>query len=186
MIDTVTKLNELRAASIFQRHLGDLLRLEKRMDESDYQLMLAEASAYQAEQYDILHYALISKARLMRDRKDRGEAMQNLRRAELYAESMGLFRMTAEVFKVKSELLLSDGEATQAGILSAKALAMSKRNGMRLRKISAAILHAKVYQTRGQTHFARQLIDEVILESNKLDYGLKSDLAGEFRESLMP
>lgn len=120
----------------------------------------------------------------MRDLHERRKALQILRRAEDYATSMGLDKMMVEALKVRGEIMLSEGEVTQAGRVTAQAVALAKRSGMRLRKISAALVQAKVYQTRGQKQFAEQILDEIVHEAGQLGYTLKSGRAQKLRQEL--
>ncbi|MEZ5478948.1 MAG: tetratricopeptide repeat protein [Thiolinea sp.] len=184
VIEESSKISHLRAVSIFQRHLADLKRIEDKKDEAGSWLLLSEKSAAQARQEDILHYSLLARARLMRDMKERREALEILRRAESYALSMGLEKMTAEALKVRGEIMLSEGEVTQAGFVTAQSVALSKRNGMRLRKIAATLIQAQVYKTRGQVDAALQILDEIVLEADKLSYTLKSSAAQQLRQQL--
>lgn len=184
VIKRVQKKRQLRATSIFQRHLADLYRIQGKTEKATQLLLLSEKAASQAQQEDILHYTLISKARLMRDLKSRSEALQILRRTEDYAKTMGLRKMLAEALKVRAEVMLAEGEVTQAGKMSAQAVAIFNRNGLRLRKISAALLQAKVYQKRGQTKFAEKILAEIEREASSLGYTLKSSSAQEDRQNL--
>ena len=185
VIEQVQKKRQLRATSIFQRHLADLYRIQRKVEEATQLLLFSEKTASQAQQEDILHYTLISKARLMRDLKSRSEALQILRRTEDYAKTMGLRKMLAEALKVRAEVMLAEGEVTQAGKMSAQAVAIFNRNGLRLRKISAALLQAKVYKKRGQIKFAEKILTEIEHEASSLGYTLKSSSAQEDRHNLM-
>ena len=185
VIKHVQKKRQLRATSIFQRHLADLYRIQGETEKASKLLLFSEKAASQAQQEDILHYTLISKARLMRDLKSRSEALQILRRTEDYAKTMGLRKMLAEALKVRAEVMLAEGEVTQAGKMSAQAVAIFNRNGLRLRKISAALLQAKVYQKRGQIKFAKKILAEIEREASSLGYTLKSSSAQEDRQNLI-
>jgi hypothetical protein len=181
-IEQVLKQRQLRAASIFKRHLADLLRVQGKMQDAEQYLLLSEKTATQSQQEDILHYTLIARARLMRDLESRSEALQILRQTEDYAKAMGLQKMLAETLKVRAEVMLAEGEVTQAGKMAAQAVAISKRNGMRLRKVAAALLQAKVCAKRGQKEFAQQILDEVDQEAGELGYTLKAGDAQKFRQ----
>lgn len=185
VIEQVLTTHQLRAASIFQRHLADLLRIREQMGEAKDLLLLSERAASQAQQEDVLHYTLLARARLMRDMKSRSEALSILRRTENYAKRMGLQKMLAETLKVRAEVMLAEGEVTQAGKMSAQAVAIFKRNGMRLRKISSALLHANVYAKRGQLSFAEKILNEIDQEASELGYTLKSGDAHRLRQTLI-
>ena len=184
VINEVQKRRQLRTLSIFQRHLADLYRVQGLMEDANQLLLLSEKAASQAQQEDILNYTLISRARLMRDLASRVDALRILRRAENYAKTMGLQKMLAEALKVRAEVMLAEGEVTQAGKTAAQAVAIFNRNGLRLRKLSAALLQARVYLKRSQTSFAHKILIEVEQEASDLGYTLKSSSAQEERQNL--
>ncbi|MEZ5537953.1 MAG: hypothetical protein R3F02_20300 [Thiolinea sp.] len=183
-IEDASDRGQLRVISIFQRHWADLMRVQNRLEEARQLILLSEKSAGQANQEDILHYALLAKARLMRDMDEKREALHILRRSEDYAHRMGLDKMMVETLKVRGEVMLSEGEVTQAGRVTAQAVALAKRNGMRLRKISASLVQAKIYQARGQKEFALQILDDITIEAGKLGYTLKLDGAQQLKHDL--
>ncbi|PID45179.1 MAG: hypothetical protein CSB47_09945 [Proteobacteria bacterium] len=119
VIDAVLERRQLRAASIFKRHLADLLRVQGKVDDAKHYLLLSETTANQSQQEDIFHYTLIARARLMRDIKARSEALKILRQTEGYAKNMGLQKMLAETLKVRAEVMLAEGEVVQAGKVAA-------------------------------------------------------------------
>lgn len=172
-----------RAESIFRRHYSDLLRtISKSRDDKDYvaavsQVKSAEEIAMGIRAADLQSYALTSQARLKRDMHQRGDALRNLRQVEVFARRMGIQKMLAEVLKVRGEVLLAEGETTQAGFVTAQSIAISKRNGMRLRKISAAIIQAKILSRREQHRDAERLLLETITESQVLGYATKTSQA---------
>ena len=57
--------------------------------------------------------------------KRRTEALAVLRHAEEFSRRMGVQKMLTEVLKVRGEVLLEDGETTQAGFVTAQSIAMS-------------------------------------------------------------
>ncbi|WP_299377786.1 SIR2 family protein [uncultured Tateyamaria sp.] len=183
VLDEIGAFNHPRAESIFRRHYGDLLRaMATSRNDPEYKeaishLRSSEELALGIRATDLHHYAIMAQARLHRDMQDRGQALENLRRVEEYARSMGIQKMLSEVLKVRGEVLLAEGETTQAGFVTAQSIAISKRNGMRLRKISASIIQARILQARNQTKDAERLLNETITESQVLGYATKTSQA---------
>ncbi|MGX9354163.1 SIR2 family protein [Roseobacteraceae bacterium S113] len=191
VLDHIGRFDHPRAESIFRRHYADLLRSmaktrndQRFYDKALYELRSAEELALGIRAVDIQNYALIARARLNRDLDDRGLALENLRNAESFAATMGIQKMQAEVMKVRAEVLLADGETTQAGFVAAQSIAMSKRNGMRLRKISAAIIQAQILIKRGQPMDGKRLLRETVMESQALGYATKTSYAMDILDTL--
>lgn len=179
----IGQFNHPRAESIFRRHYADLLRtMFKSRDSSDFaaaieNLRSAEELAIGLRATDLYHYALMAQARLHRDMLKRNHALESLRHVEAYARTMGIQKMLCEVLKVRGEVLLADGETTQAGFVTSQSIAIAKRNGMRLRKISASIIQAKIMMERDQRMDAQRLVKETIIESQNLGYAHKTSQA---------
>lgn len=190
VIEELGNMGQLRGQSIFLRHHADLLRAKsKSRDDNHYleaidALNSSEQIAQSIRAVDLQNYALISRARLQRDMKLRSEALENLRNAEKYSKSMGNQKLLCEVLKVRGEVLLADGEATQAGFVTAQSVAMAKRNGMRLRKISAVIIQAQIMIMRGQRNDAARLLQEVLLEAQTFGYAVKAGAATQLLSAL--
>lgn len=111
---------------------------------------------------------MIAQAKLNRDMQCRPKALDKLRQVEEFARKMGIQKMLTEVLKVRGEVLLAEVEATQAGFVTAQSIAMAKRNGMRLRKISAALIQAEILKTRNQMKDSARLVREILVESQTL------------------
>jgi len=190
VIEELKEFRFSRGQSIFRRHYADLLRaMSKSRSDEGYleainQLRSAEELAMGIRAADLQNYTLIAQARLHRDMKKRPEALENLRHAEAFARKMGLQKMLTEVLKVRGEVLLADGEATQAGFVTAQSIAMAKRNGMRLRKISAALIQAQILTIRKQKQDAIRLLRETVLEAQNLGYATKISAATLLLEDL--
>jgi len=185
-LDVIKELEQLgimRGQCIFRRHYADLLRAmsksrkDEEFSEAINQLRSAEELAMGLGAADLQNYTLIAQARLSRDMQQRSEALAVLRHAEEFARRMGVQKMLTEVLKVRGEVLLDDGETTQGGFVTAQSIAMSKRNGMRLRKISASLIQSQILKTRGQKKDAIRLLRETISESQTLGYATKTSQA---------
>lgn len=98
-IEKLRNLNEARGVSIFLCHRADLLRAKAKSKNDDKYLKAIEALneseqiAQSIRAVDLQNYALIARARLLRDMKNRPVALENLRNAERYARSMGNQKM---------------------------------------------------------------------------------------------
>ncbi len=183
VLETIGQFNHPRAESIFRRHYSDLLRtMSTSRNDPEYKeaisiLRSSEELALGIRATDLQHYALVAQARLDRDMHERGQALENLRKVEEYARAMGIQKMLCEVLKVRGEVLLAEGETTQAGFVTSQSIAISKRNGMRLRKISATIIQAQILRERQQIKDANRLLEETITESQALGYATKTSQA---------
>ena len=183
VLANIGQFNHPRAESIFRRHYADLLRsMSTSRNDPEYKdaishLRSSEELALGIRATDLHHYAIMAQARLHRDMHERGRALENLRQVEEYARAMGIQKMLCEVLKVRGEVLLAEGETTQAGFVTAQSIAISKRNGMRLRKISAAIIQARILRERNQVKDAERLLHETISESQVLGYATKTSQA---------
>lgn len=183
VLKNIAQFNHPRAESIFRRHYADLLRaMSTSRNDPEYkeaisQLRSSEELALGIRATDLHHYAIMAQARLHRDKQERGQALEKLRQVEAYATAMGIQKMFCEVLKVRGEVLLAEGETTQAGFVTAQSIAISKRNGMRLRKISAAIIQTQILRERNQTKDAKRLLQETIMESQTLGYATKTSQA---------
>ncbi len=186
VLKDIGQFNHPRAESILRRHYADLLRaMSTPRNDVEYKeaisnLRSSEELALGIRATDLNHYAIMAQARLHRDMQERGQALENLRRVEEYARSMGIQKMLCEVLKVRGEVLLAEGETTQAGFVTAQSIAISKRNGMRLRKISASIIQARILYERNQIEDAKRLLNETITESQALGYATKTSQALNF------
>jgi len=183
VLGEMEELGFTRGQSIFRRHYGDLLRtMSKSRNDKDFleaidQLKSSEELAMGIRATDLQNYTLIAQARLHRDMHRRPEALEKLRRSEEFSRKMGLQKMMTEVLKVRGEVLLAEGEATQAGVVTAQSIAMAKRNGMRLRKISSALIQSEILSIRNQKKDAARLLREILVESQSLGYATKTSAA---------
>lgn len=190
VIKQMEKFGFTRGQCIFRRHYGDLLRaMSKSRSDDEYleainQLKSAEELAMGIRATELQNYTLIAQARLHRDMQRRPEALENLRRVEEFSRKMGIQKMLTEVLKVRGEVLLAEGEATQAGFVTSQSIAMAKRNGMRLRKISAALIQAEILSTRNQKKDAARLLREILVESQSLGYATKTSAATKLLSTL--
>ncbi|WP_299410560.1 SIR2 family protein [uncultured Roseobacter sp.] len=180
VIEEIAQFDHPRADSIFRRHYGDLMRaMSKSRNDEQFKeaitlLRSSEELALGIRATDLQNYAMMAQARLNRDMDNRVKALERLREVEAFATRMGAQKMLAEVLKVRGEVLLAEGETAQAGNVTSQSIALSKRNGMKLRKVSAAIVQARILRERDQHQDARRLLNETIMEAQLLGYATKT------------
>lgn len=61
---------------------------------------------------------------------------------------------------------------------------MAKRNGMRLRKISAIIIQAEIMKMRSQFGDAEKMLNEVMAEALSFGYSMKSSRAANLLSTI--
>ncbi|MCF6199611.1 MAG: SIR2 family protein [Hyphomicrobiaceae bacterium] len=169
----------LRAVSIFRRHYADLLRATEKMQKARDQLQLSILAASHEEQKDVLHLALVSKARLERTdhNGDNVEAVRILEAAMDYGRKMGITKIQVEALKVRAEINMIQGETEFAGRLAAQAIGLANRHGMRLREISTLLLYGTILAKRDQRALAISTIKGALGEAEKYGYQLKAQQA---------
>ncbi len=171
--------HNLRAVANFSRLYADLLRRDKKFDEAAMKIDRARIAAARQEHRDLLHHALISHARLLRDMNEPREAARLLRKAEEYAISMGSYKIAADSLRCLAELMLGEGETEFAGRLAVEAMAITSVTGMRLRKIASVILYGEVLLARDQPLYARPILRQALYDSERCGYQLKASRAAE-------
>lgn len=183
-------IESMRSLAIFHRHYADLLRLLNRTDEAQEHLRLAMLAAARDEQKDVYQHALIAHARLHRDIGNREmvrEASRQLDEAERYARELGLIKLEVEALKVRSTIILAQGETEQAGRLAARAVGLANRHGMELHKINALVIHGRILLERGHTDLARSVLKSCVNEAERRSYQLAAISAGRLlRNSVQP
>jgi tetratricopeptide (TPR) repeat protein len=190
VLEHAQRIESMRSLAIFHRHYADLLRLLNRTDEAQKHLRLAMLAAARDEQKDVFQHALIAQARLHRDiggREAVREASRQLDEAERYARELGLIKLEIEALKVRSTIILAQGETEQAGRLAARAVGLANRHGMELHKISASITHGRILLERGQTDLAHSVLRQCESEADRRCYQLAAISAGRLlRNSVQP
>ena len=175
-VKSLTKHRRYRAVSIFKRHLADLHRARGNIGEAKECLQHAVAAAEAGGQQDILHYARIAEARVYRG-KDARRAIYWLDLAERYADSMDIPKMKAEVWKVRGDIMLAQGENKLAGELAVASLGVCSLHGMTLRKVSALILMGQVTAHRRNPVSAERMMLTARRIAERHGYQLKVERA---------
>ncbi len=170
---------DLRAISIFNRHLGDLHLRIGNIDAARTHLRLAVNSGSQAEQRDVENHALASMAKLDIDVGDLDSAQGRIVRVLHYAQNMGLYRIQADIHLVDAELKLKRGELGLGAEAAARSVAMSSRHGLRLRKLSGLVTYGKIQFARRQLEFARDVLEEAKLEAESHGYQIQAAAASD-------
>jgi hypothetical protein len=86
------------------------------------------------------------------------DAMRRLRGVEDYAELMGAPSLACEALHVRARILIDNGEASAAGRLLVRAMALARRNAMNLRLNSAMTTYAISLLRRGRPLPAERLL----------------------------
>ncbi len=181
----------LRMVAIMNRHLSDLYRAQRKLDEALHCARLAVNAASQAEQRDVQHLSLVSEARVLIDMGDAiPEANSRIRRALSYANRMGLYRLRVDAQLAHSQLMLDNGEFGLAGTAAAQAAALATRHGLKLRKLSALWLYASTQVKRENETLAAEILLDIKAEAESIGYqthaAKSSDLLAQLEPSIGP
>lgn len=180
---------QLRAAATFGRHLADAYAFQRKPEEARIAIQNAIGAAAHAEQQDVRHLALLSRASLdldeafaagaalhtgttntIEDHRKTEEALAQIDRTLDFSADMGFEALRTAALTMKAKALLRKGEHGMAGELAAEAIAIANRNGQRLRKLRALLLYAEVLEKRGDFRLARRILDETKAESEAVGY----------------
>lgn len=183
-IEEFVKARQLRAVSIANRHLADLLFAQGQYEDAERHVTLAVKAASQAEQRDEQHLALISHARIMLSKGDLDEARKLIDPTLKYSQSMGLYRLTIDAMLAKSLLMQLRGEHGHAGHIASQAVALAVRHGLRLRKIAALLVFAETRIHVGATDLANSILYQVKSEAERLGYQTRAAKAAELLSQL--
>ncbi len=175
---------QLRAVSIFNRHLASLHHLRGEYDEAHRFVTLAVNAASQAEQRDVQHLALVSEAAIFISIGKLDEALGRIDRATEYASKMGLFMLYSDAVRLKARLMMLRGEYAHASSYAASSVSVCTRNGMRLRKLSGLILYGEIQLRRGEEALGQSILQEAKLEAESIGYQTKSSHAANLLSGL--
>ena len=162
--------NDLRSCSIFSRHYADLERYGARLDGTAERLaqaekLIADAISFaQSGGHEDLHKrARLSRVQLEISKGDAGRGstdaiLGQLRLIEEYAEKMEMPSLVCDVLVVRARLFLRQGEASPAGSLLGRAMAIAQRSGMGLRLNAATTAYARVLAKRDMKAQANELL----------------------------
>lgn len=131
-----------RAASIFTRFLGDVLRAKgpTHFAQAEEMFSLAENLARDGGHEDAAQLARLARTRLLiacNDPSALKTALLELDVIERYARSVGLPRFMAELTGIRAEAVLQQGETHRSTELAAQSLELSTLHDMRLLKVRA-------------------------------------------------
>lgn len=171
--------HNLRAVANFNRFYADLLRRDRKTVKAREKIERSRIAAARQEHRDLMHHALISHARLLRECDEPQEATRLLRKAEEYARAMGSHKIAADALRCLGHIMLAEGETEFAGRLAVEAMAITSISGMRLRKIANVILYGEVLKAREQPLYARPVLRQALFDAERCGYQLKASRAAD-------
>jgi tetratricopeptide (TPR) repeat protein len=189
IIDKLIERQKSRAASIFARHYGDLLRamsIDRHPEARRYLDMSAQLSLEDNHE-DTRHLALLAQARLklMDPAKPRSvEIHAILDGVERYARVMGMPRIASEVDEIRARLHRRNGDLKTAGTVAMNSLEVAALNELRIRKANLLTLLARINLSRGYTKAAQALVDEAVVIIGDTDYHAASKAVQELVHSI--
>jgi len=143
------KPHRLRTKAIFLKLQADLERTKNNIDKAEELIDESIRATISVEQQDILHHSYISKALITsHDPARLSESLEFLRRAETYAERLGIPKLTADAANIRGRIYLQNGQLDSVGKLLATSIAICNKNGMTLRKITALSTYGELLQLR--------------------------------------
>ncbi len=177
---------QLRAVSIFNRHLGDLYLLRGELDLAEQKIQLAINAASQAEQRDVQNLAQTSQVALLIERREFEQAGGIIRVIDGYARQLGLYRLRTDILIVEARLRLARGESGAAADVASQAISLAVRHGMRLRKLAALVLYGSIQISRGEMEFARSILEDAKRECEQRGYQIQAARASDLLVSVAP
>ncbi len=165
--DALAQRGQSRAASIFARHLGDLLRdvsSDKSMKQAEFWLSKAINLAFAGGHEDIRRLALLSRIKWQIRREpplqDIAAMHKELDTIEQYARVLGMPRLSTEVAELRARIYLQAGDVKMAGTMATQGVEIASRNELRIRKINLLLLLAEINVRRNQENAAEPLLHE--------------------------
>lgn len=164
--EALRAMNRSRAASIFNRHLADLLRREGKHKEAREAAETAVNLAAKGNHADVGHLARLSRLRVDLETRSIGadaamlglsDFQKTLTNVTSYARIIGMPRIAVEAAHLDAAIRFKVGDLHYANISVMEALALANENGMTLKKVALTILAAKIYLERGLPDDARLL-----------------------------
>ncbi len=159
--DFFQEAGEKRAASILLHHWARFL-LESDPDKARQLLVTARRLAETGGHEDIRHHIQI--AEILVGEKLHGEAgsaghetYSQVRAIERFGRHMGIWSLQCDSLILNARLLTEQGETSKAGQLLARALAISHRFSMNLRRNRALTIYADLLRRRGDKHGAESI-----------------------------
>lgn len=162
VIDWSRQDEDVRAAAVFLNHKA---RLEAAKNPEKALLLLREARQFAdtGGHEDVRRHIVLSEIRIRMltptaERLSAETAMQRLREVEDYADLMGAPSLACEALHLRARIVLESGEASTAGKLLIRAMAIARRNAMILRLNSAMTTYALSLLHRGRPLPAERLL----------------------------
>jgi tetratricopeptide (TPR) repeat protein len=162
VIDWCRQDEDVRAAAVFLNHRA---RLEAAKNPEKALLLLREARQFAdtGGHEDVRRHIVLSEIRIRMltptaERLPAETAMQRLREVEDYADLMGAPSLACEALHLRARIVLESGEASTAGKLLIRAMAIARRNAMILRLNSAMTTYALSLLHRGRPLPAERLL----------------------------
>jgi tetratricopeptide (TPR) repeat protein len=172
VIGPLQQHRQYRSASIFVRHMADLLRVADNPDFVKSRTCVEQAIRFAMDggHEDMRHQGLLSSARI-----DIAEIEAGSKRAvaasavqaklvvvERYARTIDIPRMLCDVAHFRALLHCHGGNLTTAGLLVSDALEIAARNGLRVKKIALLILLARINAERGYAAISLPLLNHAV------------------------
>lgn len=161
-IDWSRRDDDVRAAAVFLNHRA---RLEAAKDPEKALLLLREARQFAdtGGHEDVRRHIVLSEIRTRMLTAAEAplsaeDAMQRLREVEDYADLMGAPSLACEALHLRARVLLNNGEASTAGKLLIRSMAIARRNAMSLRLNNAMTTYALSLLHRGRALPAERLL----------------------------
>lgn len=173
----LSKTQDLRAISIFKRHLADLYREIGDLDLAQREVQLATNAASQAQQRDALYLTYSSRAQIDIALREAHKVEEILPQLADYAERMGLYSHRADVLMVRSRLAVAKGDLGPAADAAAGAIALCTRFGLRLRKLSGLVAYGAIQYLRDQDDIAHSILTNAKTEAEQIGYQIKASQA---------
>lgn len=187
-IDWCREDDDVRGAAVFLNHKARLVAVR---DPEQALLLLREARQFAdtGGHEDVRRHIVLSEIRiqmLMREsaRPSAEVAMLRLREVEDYADLMGAPSLACETLHLRARILLENGEASTAGKLLARAMAIARRNAMSLRLNSAMTTYALSLLHRARPLPAERLLYASLEMAKRSRYN--SEIARVLRELERP
>ncbi len=179
-IDTLVPLRKTRAASIFSRHLGDLLR---RRDEAGRILAKQRVEdairlSIEDNHEDTRYLSLLARARMAMSEQIDAEISKEvhtlLDTVERYATATGMPRLTAETAEIRARLHYRNGDLKTAGSVCTFCLQLASLHEMRLRKVGALSMLAQINDARGDRHASHVIAEEAAALARRTEHHFES------------
>lgn len=180
--------DDMRGAAVFLNHKA---RLVAARDPDESLLLLREARQFAdtGGHEDVRRHIVLSDIRIrmltpVDERPSAEIAMQRLREVEDYADLMGAPSLACEALHLRARILLQNGEASTAGKLLIRSMAIARRNAMHLRLNSAITSYALSLLHRGRPLPAERLLYASLEMAKRSRYN--SEIARVLRELERP